>query len=327
MIQLRNTIVGMLLLTGIQFGAVAQDDGQAHPSTQLQNLIYYPHKGQFLLTPQLYATIQDSSTTTNNIGVETNSSTSQYQELSLSLTYGLAPRLRIGLSESYMMTDTTSSTKLSSGAVTTSAIQGFYDPSLTASYRYYETPGDGQGLHSDVNVSVSPSLGTKLAATAGQTGTEYGSAWGLSASVPLWWVRGMQEFQLSPSITQNFLGTSNGTDPANSTQTAPYMTASVSIADRIHFCERFYLQPQLAATLPYTYSTSTQAAGSAGTDHDVGWQFTPNLTGGYLITPRILVSAYLQYTQQTNASYPTAGNSTQQNSSSTVFNLLGRFVF
>ena len=93
--------------------AAAQGSGDAdHPSTQLQNLIYYPHKGEFLLTPQANVSLEDSAQTINNNGVETNSSSTYCEELILGLTYGVMNRFRVGISEIVdAHKDTTSSTE------------------------------------------------------------------------------------------------------------------------------------------------------------------------------------------------------------------------
>jgi hypothetical protein len=322
--KLLFAIAGFLVY-GNMAVAQATDDTGADSTTQPQNLVYYPHQGQFLLTPSVAASLQDGNKVYDSGGIQTTYSNDSTESVSATLAYGVFDRLRVALSETWLIGNKSSSTNLTKGTVTTEGSTGPSNPTLNATYRYLQ-PRSGDGIHADVSLNISPSIGTKDAATAtGQSGNDNGGAWDTTLTLPIYWVYGRNELGGSLSVTHNFGGVANGTESSNTLSTEPYWSESFTVEDRFHFTRSFYLEPIVVFNFPYSYNSAAQDANA--TAHSVNFAISPELNFGYLINHRWLIDLTIASTSTVSNAYPTSGKNTETDAQELLATLQARFIF
>jgi hypothetical protein len=314
-----------LFLSVLAAALIAPSWSQEDPTRQLQNLVYYPHARQSLLTSEFNVSLNDSGQTDDSSGMPTQMRDASYQTASLGLIYGAADGLRLGVSEGYLFDRNTQTTTVSTGKETSVSSNGFSDPSFSAAYRWLQS--NPKGVYWDLDAAVTPAIGQKLSAVSGQTGNDLSGAWSATLSAPAYWLIEKNEFEAEPSVNHNFGGNVQGTSAANSTETSDYWTAALLLQDRFHCTRAFFIQPGITLNLPYSYSTASQVPGAASTGHQVGFYVTPSVVFGYLVSPRFLVEASISYNGTETDASPPSGNDTEAPNSQTVASLLARLAF
>ena len=321
----RRQFAFVLLLTlfaAAERPALAAGDA-SDPTRQLQNLVYYPHAREFLVTPQFTASLKDSGATDNAAGSETSSSKTTFYQASLNLTYGVFDRLRLGFAETELLDQTTKTTTDSNGNQTAAQSRGPSDPTIVGAYRFVESPSCG--MYADVLPAFTVPFGVRLNGT-NHTGNDLSGAWTSSLSVPLYWLHGMNELGVTPMLGRNFGSRTNGNSLVNSTAGSAYWTESFSFQDRMHLTNSFYLQPGLTLNFHYAYQTENLAT-AVETPHAVAFYITPALIVGYLVNDHFLLEGTGSYSNNTNSAAPASGRDTDAANTSTVASLRARFTF
>jgi hypothetical protein len=322
--------IAVLCVGALSAGARAAGGDDA--SRQLQNLVYYPHAGEFRATGQFTGSLQDSGQTDNDLGVQTASRSTSYERATATLAAGLFGGLRIAASETELFQQKIQSTNLMSGVVTNSNSEGFSDPTVTLSERFRDSRDEGFFL--DGSVNATPHLGRALAAGNGQTGNDLSSGWTAGASLTGYyrWYTGFDrefpnEFSVSPSATRFFGGVASGASLPSSTLTSSYWSGSVAIEDRLHFNRHWYVQPGVTLYMPYTYETANQTPGAMDTSHTTQFYAAPSATIGFLPSDWILIDAMIAYSNNTSNAYPATGSSTSAQTAQTYAALQVQVAF
>jgi hypothetical protein len=304
-------LVSILLPFLLSWNATARAD---HSET-LGNLNYYPHLHRLLLTPRVTTTLHESTAVNNDLtGQQTSDTATNFTDADITLTYGLLPGLRVGANETELFSSTTNHTN-ASGTTTQTSSSGPSDPTFFSEYRYFEDD-EKTRISADVDLSGSPSIVIHDNATTSQNGNN-GRGYGtLSLTAPVYWWVQWNEIELSPEVTRNFSGNSQGAAPASSTYRNANYTGSVTLFDRAHFLEKFYIQASAVFDIPYSVHTITQNPAAISRTTQYPFHVVPRANLGWLIRKNILLDAEYDYYNYTTTVAETS--SSTSNDESTV---------
>ncbi len=268
-------------------------------SADLVNLNYYPHEHRFFNSAHFVTAVVDGSS--NSAG---NSQTIALTEFFESLSYGIAKKLWVAISETLLWDQTVDSLSPAQAENTTTSA-GPSNPAFTVNYRYLEN--HRRGFSGDLGLSVTPSLGPSISpeASDGATGNNLAGGWVGQISSEIYWRRGANETELAATAVRYFYSETRGAAGAI-TVTDPYWQNDVKLVDRIHFSQRHYLQIGLDYTFlldrnlvsPASVSTQTQIAGNV----------SPTLLWGYSPDPDIVAQFSVNF-HQGNSSRSTISSS------------------
>jgi len=315
-----------LMATGLR--AAAQEAG-TEASRQLQNLVYYPHRGDWRATGEFTGSLDDSGNTVNDLGTQTSARSTSYQKALLGLSYGLTDGLRLGVTETELFSQHTQVTNQLTGVTTTEDANGYSDPTVTIAQRMHDS--SDEGFYADAVLSATPALGHALSATGAQTGNDVAGAWNTTASVPLYYRHGLSGFAnevgLVPSLSRSYGGLSSGQTPNTSTLTSPCWYGAVLIEDRFHFNRSWFVEPGVSINIPYSYETASQSLGATDTQQQVDLNASPSLTVGFLPVDWIMLSASVTYIDRGTDTYPAAGTGSSVDSQQTYGTVAMQLVF
>jgi hypothetical protein len=309
--------------------ATAQESGD--PTRALQNLVYYPHAGQFNLTPGYTMNLNSSSQTQNDVGTETNSSVTHLYEITGNLNYGVVDRWRLGVSDDYTIDSSNNQTNTNTGVVTTSHSRGLSDPHIVGAYRFIENQESKFYADLSLNVGVKTGPAVNADSVIDRTGNQASGNWNLTLSVPFYWILGSNELGLTLQEEHFFGTTAYGNTNVNTgatsvIDTSPYWTTEVLIQDRFHFLERWYINPQV--TFDFNTTNTAQIDGqTTSTGHDIGFHVIPAISVGYLAAEWCLVTLNVSYTNDKNTATPSASTSSDALVNTTQASLQARFQF
>lgn len=321
-------LLSIFVVVGMMGAAAHAAGGDSDASTQLQNLVYYPHAGHLRFIGQFVGSVQDSGSTDNDLGVETTLRSTTYERASANLAYGIVNGLRASVADTYLFDQQSEATAMPKNTTSTSDSHGFSDPTISVSERFIDAE---EGFSADASASFVPGLGRALAAGNGQSGNDLSSAWNATASLPMYYrlpVFGFSdEVEVNPSVTRSFGGVTSGSTSKTSTLTSSYWSGAVAFTDRFHINSSWFIQPGVTVNIPYSYRNVNQTAGAVDTYQTVDLYASPTLNIGYLPRDWIMIDATLTYTDQGASAYPATGSSTSSQTAQTYVGLQVQLAF
>lgn len=220
------------------------------PSSDLMNLVYYPHDGVFEINPRVSVSVYDRSS--NSLNTSTSTSTTTIFAV---VQYGLPANFRIGLQES-LLWDQTVITTGPAGNQSDSNSAGPSSPTISAGWRYYE---DSRSEFSgDLSAAVTPSLDTRLEGNGaqGKLGNNMSGGWTAEVAASFYWYQRNNEIKLMPELTRNFQSRTLTGTPANDYVTSNYWSELITVADRLHFNSSYFLQGSLSYNFQHNSNQS-----------------------------------------------------------------------
>jgi len=288
------------------------------PAYLMENLIYYPHRGVFNVTLRYYRPLTDNGQSFDYTGTSTSTSSTQYDEIVPTLTYGITHSIRASLAVTNVVDSTTSSTNSKSGIGTQNSTNGFSNPTLGLTWRY--SNGMDSWPIAEAVLSYVPGLTSKNSAVTGNTTTpaqigNEGGPTAISFALPFFWHIENSEYELAPTLNSYSSYTSQGTTLGSTDNYNSYLTEALAAYYRYHFDSKWYAQLQLSYELNYTYQTQTQAANAPIIQRALIEQVSPTLRVGWVPLTWIELDLFLANSGSTTNSTPSTGTSTSSNSS------------
>ncbi len=285
-------------------------------SADVTSLNYYPHKGRFEVAPYIDTPIINDTTNSNG-----GSSRTFYNQIFLNLIYGVAPGLRVSVSDT-LLWDQTVDTIAATGAVSTTNAVGPSNPSLNIAYRYLKN--EWNGLSGDLSVQADPSLGPKIAGgdAVSQVGNNLSGGWSANASTALFWRNGWNELGVTVQETRNYDSRTEGTTSPTSTTTSPFWSTSLTLSDRIHFNPNFYLQ--LSGVMTSHFETKVTSDTNVEKTVQTPTYWNPKLDFGFRAAPMTVFVLSVTYHDNTTTAVSAGGAevSTRNRQMDAIFRLI-----
>lgn len=264
---------------------VAAQDAPAGPGPYAENSFgtlhfYVPKHGaqlHFELDPDLF-----DKSTQRRAGKARISTTTSYVDAKFAATFGIADRLRLGVSRVHPLYDEIKSKDVPTGVTTTKRNLTPSAPALSFSWRLLE---DRQsGIYLNTSLSVAPPLSKSADPSADLAGSLGRYVW----ATELDGVRGSHELGLNLAATSYQQGHVTAADAKDSNNTDPYLVLTSSLSYRWHATEQVYLQPTAEINLGHTTKTNYQNRTPVST---VTTKFPSRLIArfamGYVVSPKM----------------------------------------
>jgi hypothetical protein len=278
--------------------ATAPTDDGADWSADVTNLNYYPHAHRLYTVLTYQSPTVDTSD--NSAG---NSSQTNYDELGLSLAYGLGHGVRVVLGQTAIIDEEHSPTN-AKNIDTSYTSSGFANPSLAVAWRFVDTPRDGYSA--DGTLTIVPSFGpaTKTNDYSGSSNAELAGA--------LFYRHTNCEARATLTIIDTTDQAYEGTTSKNTGGLNSNITETADLTYRHHFGQNWFGQIGDTINFPQTNNYSYEAGNTSSTT--VPLYSSPYLAAGYRPMRDMLLG--LRYTER---AYSTSATSSQ-NSTTTYTN-------
>jgi len=318
-------MTGLVLTVVLCFSLASLADQQKpiDPSRELQNLVYYPHANEVSFTSSYQSSLNEVGPTINAAGNESRATSTLYNEIPVTLTYGVVDRIRLSISQTYLLQQSLTDTSTASGNVTVLNASGPSSPTYSVIWRAMQD----QQYFLDLNFSTTPQNGTRLAETADQSGNNLVAMSTSSLTAIFYFYFGDEEVEIEPAAQYHSTGMTQGSvSTSNTIYPTQFVSGSLTLAERSHVGKKFYVEPILLVTLPYDYTYVTQSTGALATV-SLNMTLNPELQIGYLPTRWCLLTFGVAFTStnyNTNQA-PSTASLTIDYDSSTSFG--ARFIF
>jgi hypothetical protein len=250
--------------------------------------------------------VNDNQSETRNGNPNNHTSSSSIQS-NLNLQYGITDLFLVGVSWNYNFGTGTDRTSLPSGALSSTTTKGLSDPTLTANYRYW---GGLTGTHfGSAFVNLTPAIGSQTSADPGTTGNNISESSNLTLGTDLYWVSGMNEWEIIPELRYYTSGSSNHENPRNNSTIDARFNWVVDAYYRYHLSEKFYVQGALAFVGPNTSSYTSGNQNNAPTESDsTDLNIQPAVSVGWKVCNNALLALQYTYEAPRTVSNTTSGN-------------------
>ncbi len=291
---------------------------------KLQFLVYYPHQNEFVFTANTQAPIDAKSTTTDSLGIQTKSSSTNYSQLTLALAAALDDRYRVGLSATELFSQTTVTNDRITSTTNTDKANGPSCPQFSFTYRAVNNRANN--IFADISFSFIPQMAIHKAATANQVGDNWATSWSTSLNFPFYWVHRRHEFEIEPQATYHFSGESQGPSLVSTFELSDYWTGALLFADRYHITSLMHIEPMLTLNFP-NRSNITNLNTNIDTNTSNSLQLIYQIQLGYLLNKVWLVNLTVAYSSGTRTVTPSNASPSEVDTKSTLATLGTRFAF
>jgi|GEM_PF-6560284 len=312
------------LILCLAVSSFAPAESPDDPSRTLGNLVFFPSAGLTTITTAYQSSLNEVGPTVDSSLNETRTKSTTYQQIPISIWYGMTNNLRVGLTDTDLLGQTDTTTFINSGVTATDSSAGISALQYSLAWRYFSNPE--MTFFADWVIDYTAPNGTHLAATAGQGGNTLPLGAVTTLNFPLLWYFGEEEFSLIPEGVYHSAGFAQGPSSASTlTYPDPHWTGSVTLNFRSHYGRHIFLQPAVVASLPFSDRSVSQLGINTTTRRDGA--VSPQMAFGYTPKKWLVLNATIAFSSVPETVATSGSSPTQTTTYDSTITFSTRFAF